>query len=43
MRLITSEYGIGIVQVTRHQPCTFENSSFHFHYALHLALEEISG
>ena len=23
---------IRIAQVTRHQPCTFENSSFHFHY-----------
>ena len=33
---------IGIAQVTWHQPCTFENSSFHFHYALQEAFEEIS-
>ena len=33
---------IGIAQVTWHQPCTFENSSFHFHYALHFVFEEIS-
>ena len=26
---------IGIGQVIQHQPCTFENSSFYFHYALH--------
>ena len=32
---------IGIAQVTRHQPYTFENSSFHFHYAFHSAFEEI--
>ena len=33
---------IGIAQVTRHQPCTFENLIFHFHYAFHFTLEEIS-
>ena len=33
---------IGIAQVTWHQPCTFENSSFHFHFALPFAFEEIS-
>ena len=33
---------IGIAQVTRHQPCTFENSSFHLHYAFHFTFEEIS-
>ena len=33
---------IEIAQVTQHQPCTFENSSFHFHYALHFTFEEIS-
>jgi len=26
---------IRITQVTQHQPCIFEYSSFHFHYALH--------
>ena len=33
---------IGIVQVTQHQPCTFENSNFDFHYAHHFTFEEIS-
>ena len=33
---------IGIAQVTRYQPCTFVNSSFHFHYAFHFTFEEIS-
>ena len=33
---------IGIAQVTQHQPCTFENLSFHFHCAFHFTFEEIS-
>ena len=39
-----SLYGLHVqVQsaVTGRQPCTFENSSFHFHYALHFTFEEI--
>ena len=33
---------IGIAQVTRHQPFTFENLNFHFHYAFHFTFEEIN-
>ena len=34
---------IGIGQVIQHQPCTFENFDFHFHYALHFTSKDIQG
>ncbi len=41
-----TQYGstvyMGIAQVTRHQPCTYENLSFHLNYAFHFTFEEFS-